>query len=148
MLALQELGEALFELTDSDLGQFPISEALQTALRELRSMHSRGAQRRQRQLIGKLMRNEDASAIRAALGSSRSAEIRSKQHFALAETWRDRLVRDGVAAVEALTRETGRDDQELRKLVIDLETMADERREKATRRQIFRRVHALLGTAE
>ncbi len=110
-------------------------------------MHSRGAQRRQRQLIGKLMRNEDASAIRAALGSSRSAEIRSKQQFALAETWRDRLAREGIAGVEAFARETG-DDQELRKLVIDLETMADERREKATRRQIFRRVHALLNGAE
>ncbi len=148
MLALQELGETLLGLADSDLEQFPISDALQTALRQLRSMRSRGAQRRQRQLIGKLMRDEDASAIRAALGSSRSAEIRSKQQFALAETWRDRLAREGIAGVEAFARETGRDDQELRKLVIDLEAIADERCEKAARRQIFRRVHALLNGAE
>lgn len=147
-LALQKLGEELIELKDEELGELPLDGELCAAVRTARSMRSRGALRRQRQLIGKLMRNADADAIRAALGVRRSREQREKRLFAAAERWRDRLVGGGTEALAAFAEETGRPKRELQGLVNEVQHTVDQRREKTLRRELFRRVHRILADDE
>ncbi len=70
-LALQKLGEELLTLKDSDLEQIDLDEDLLTAVLEARQIRSHGALRRQKQYIGKLMRQVDPEPIRAALARAR-----------------------------------------------------------------------------
>ena len=67
-LALQQLGEELIMLRDTDLRTVPLDEDLLEAVLEARRIRKRGALRRQKQYIGKLMgRLHDPEPIRQAL---------------------------------------------------------------------------------
>ena len=142
---LQALGEQLITLNDAELETFNLDDRLCDAIRQARTIKSHGALRRQRQLIGKLMRELDPEPIRAELTRLRADEVREKKVFARAEKWRDRLVRDGAAAMNAFAAETECDDAELRSLLAEFEVAFSEKDEKTVRRKIFRRVHEILG---
>ena len=144
-LALQDLGESLIRLRPSELETLPLDERLIDAVLEARDMQSRGALRRQRQLIGKLMRNTDAAAIRAALAHLGQADRDATRLFHRAETWRDRICREGDPALAELGDETGADVAPLRRLVDDLAAARGEDRQRHLKRRIFRDVHALLA---
>ena len=66
-LALQKLGEELITIRRSDLDSLPLDDALRDAVREAGEIKAHGALRRQKQYIGKLMRNIDPEPIRAGL---------------------------------------------------------------------------------
>ncbi len=74
--AAQALGEALIELREAELDALGLPERLAEAIREARGIKSRGADARQRQYIGRLMREVDLEAIRGALAArhARSAQ--------------------------------------------------------------------------
>ena len=146
-LALQELGESLIGLSDESLAALDLGEDLLKAVRDAARMRSHGALRRQKQLIGKLMRNVDADAIRRHLEQAGSSERREKQLFAAAERWRDRLLSQDGAARDAFFAETGHD-SELASLLEQLDATFDERREKALRKAVFRRVRELLDSRQ
>jgi ribosome-associated protein len=67
--ALQKLGEDLVALRAADLARLPLPETLRDAIDEARRLTSRGALARQRQYIGKLMRDIDVAPIQAALAA-------------------------------------------------------------------------------
>lgn len=70
MTALQELGEALTELSDKQLASVPVDdERLLLAIRESRRIRQHGAKRRHLQYIGKLMRAIEAEPVAAALAA-------------------------------------------------------------------------------
>jgi len=146
-LALQALGEKLLGLSDEELDTIALDEALRKALRDSRSMTSHGALRRQKQLIGKLMRRVDPEPIRQAIARLSADDLRAKQLFARAERWRDRLVMENGAGLSAFEAETNHEDAQLHELLRELANTIDERAEKTLRRQIFRRVHAILVAA-
>ncbi len=66
-LALQKLGEDLIGLKEPDLRKMGLDEDLLEAVLEARRITSRGALRRQKQYIGKIMRQLDPEPIRAAM---------------------------------------------------------------------------------
>lgn len=71
--ALQKLGEDLIPLLESDLRSMNLGEALLDAVLEAKRMKKRGALRRQKQYIGKLMgRLDDPEPIRAELARIRA----------------------------------------------------------------------------
>ena len=70
-LALQKLGEELLTLRDADLLAIELDEDLREAVLEARQIKSRGALRRQKQYIGKLMRHIDPEPLRTALAKVR-----------------------------------------------------------------------------
>lgn len=142
---LQSLGEQLILLGDDELASLVLDERLSDAVRNARGMKAHGALRRQKQLIGKLMRDLDPEQIRVALVELRADDARDKQLFARAEKWRDRLIREGAAALDDFTAETGTPDPELRALLAKLDVAFSERDEKTARRKIFRRIHEILG---
>ncbi len=144
MLELQELGEQLIPLSDTELDAFALDNRIVEAIRAARSIRSHGALRRQKQLIGKLMRDLDPEPIRTRLTALRADDIAAKRVFATAEKWRDRLLREGTAAVSIFEQETGVADSGLVQLLAEYEVAISDRAEKTLRRKIFRRVHEIL----
>ena len=144
MLELQELGEQLIPLSDTELDAFELDNRIVEAIRAARSIRSHGALRRQKQLIGKLMRDLDPEPIRTGLTALRADDLAAKRVFATAEKWRDRLLREGTAAVAIFEQETGVADSGLVQLLAEYDVAISDRAEKTLRRKIFRRVHEIL----
>ena len=81
-LALQKLGEDLVKLRLADLDRLPLPENLREAIDEARRLTNRGALSRQRQYIGKLMRDIDIAPVEAALAAlteERNARARMRR---------------------------------------------------------------------
>ena len=142
--ALQELGEHLIPLKNSELDAIGLNDDLLQAVRAAARMKSHGALRRQKQLIGKLMRQADADLVRARLENLGARDRAEKQMFAKAEKWRDRLLAGGSRELQEFETASGASDPELRQLLNDLSVTINERTEKTLKRQVFRRVHAIL----
>jgi ribosome-associated protein len=102
--AAQELGEELIRMRDNDLDSLNLPERLVEAVRDARRITSRGGGARQRQYIGKLMRDVDLEPIRAFLAARSKIDARETERFKRVETWRERLVTEGPAALEELER--------------------------------------------
>jgi ribosome-associated protein len=102
--AAQDLGEALIELRDSDLVALDLPERLVDAIREARRTASRGGGARQRQYIGKLMRDIDPEPIRAALSAHSEQSALEAERFKRLEAWRERLLAEGAPALDELER--------------------------------------------
>ena len=66
-LALQKLGEALIPLQEQDLRAMDLDEELLEAVLQAKRISKRGALRRQKQYIGKLMGRLDPEPVRTAL---------------------------------------------------------------------------------
>ena len=62
MLALQELGKKLLDLTTTQIKTLKLDEELLDALAEYKRIKSHEARRRQLQRIGKLMRSRDSES--------------------------------------------------------------------------------------
>jgi ribosome-associated protein len=102
--AAQDLGEALLRLSDAELAALELPEGLREALHAARSISSRAAGVRQRQYIGKLMRQVDPGPIRAALAARSARDARETERFRRIENWRERLIAEGAAALAELAR--------------------------------------------
>lgn len=141
----QQLGEALIGLQDELLASLSLDELLYEAIHDARRMKSHEAQRRQRQFIGKLMRNMDPEPIVALLARLKADDRRQKRVFADAERWRDRLVNQGRQALQAFNAETGQSGADLDALLAELERAGSDREETTIRRKLFRCVHETLA---
>ncbi|HEY4211417.1 MAG TPA: ribosome biogenesis factor YjgA [Steroidobacteraceae bacterium] len=100
----QDLGEALIGLKDADLNALDLPEILADAIREAKRIPSRGGGARQRQYIGKLMREMDLEPIRAALEARGRQSAVESEKFKRLEAWRERLIVDGLPALDELER--------------------------------------------
>src|ERR1700683_591537 len=103
--ALQELGVKLSALPDQEIKALDLPDNLFVALRDLRRLPSHGAQVRQRQYIGKLMRNIDPEPVLAKLAERKLARDIEIRHFQQIERWRDRLLSEPAAALDELIEE-------------------------------------------
>ena len=139
-----KLGEQLVALKDSELVTMELSADLLNAVRAAARMKSHGARRRQKLLIGKLMRQANAEQIRVELAALGASDRREKKLFARAERWRDKLVNDNKQALDDFETHIGASDAELRQLLDDLRTAVDDKTEKSLKRQVFRRIHDIL----
>ena len=139
-----KLGEQLVALKDSELVTMELSADLLNAVRAAARMKSHGARRRQKLLIGKLMRQANAEQIRMELAALGASDRREKKMFAGAERWRDKLVNDNKQALDDFETHIGASDAELRQLLDDLRTAVDDKTEKTLKRQVFRRIHDIL----
>ncbi len=100
--AAQDLGETLIALREQDLAALDLPGPLLDAVREARGLRSRAALARQRQYIGKLMRQIDPEPIRRALAARSERDAEETERFKRAEYWRARLLEEGDAALAAL----------------------------------------------
>jgi len=102
--AAQDLGEALLRLPEAELAALELPEALREALRAARRISSRAAGARQRQYIGKLMRQVDPGPICAALAARSARDARATERFRRIENWRERLIIEDSIALAELAR--------------------------------------------
>jgi ribosome-associated protein len=100
----QALGEELVALNDAELAALELPEPLHEAIVAARTISSRAGGARQRQYIGKLMRDVDPEPIRAALSARSAADARETERFKRVENWRERLIHEGAPALAELSR--------------------------------------------
>src|SRR6202789_4671339 len=109
--SLQELGVKLSALPDQELKALDLPESLFVALRDLRRLPSHGAQVRQRQYIGKLMRTIDPEPVLAKLAERKQRHDLEIRHFQQIERWRDRVLSEPVDGLKELLQEYPHADQ-------------------------------------
>jgi len=102
--AAQQLGEELIGLPDAELEPLGLPEPLLDAIRAARGIRSRGAGARQRQYIGRLMRDLDPTGIRAALEARRARAALEAARFRMIESWRARLIAQPLETLAELAR--------------------------------------------
>jgi ribosome-associated protein len=143
--ATKDLGKSLIELKESDLRALNLDERLLDALLLAQRITSRGGLARQRQYIGKLMRDIDTAPIEAALNSrSKHQTIDAEKHKRL-ETWRTRLLTDGPDALDELMKWTPDADRKALQALIAKATGArvDSGSREAASRELFRTLRSL-----
>ena len=143
---LQELGVQLSALPDQEIKALGLPDSLFTALRDLRRLPSHGAQVRQRQYIGKLMRTIDPEPVLAKLAERKQRHDLEIRHFQEIERWRDRLLSEPAAGLKELLQEYPQADQPtLARLLEKAEKERLEQRSPVGARELFAFLRQLLG---
>lgn len=142
--ALSMLGEALLSLTEAQLASLDLPDQLREAVDLGRSITAHGGLKRQKKYIAKLLRQADADPLRLALHRFRHQQADTLcQHHTL-ERWRDRLLDEGVAAINAYVAENPRADrQKLRQLVSDVAREREKNAPPHAARSLFRYLRSL-----
>ncbi|MGA2840592.1 MAG: ribosome biogenesis factor YjgA [Steroidobacteraceae bacterium] len=143
--SLQELGVQLSALPDQEIKALGLPDSLFVALRDLRRLPSHGAQVRQRQYIGKLMRSIDPEPVLAKLAERKQRHDKEIHHFQQIERWRDRLLSEPAVGVPELLKEYPQIDQAaLLKLLDKAERERLEQRSPVGARELFAFLRELL----
>ena len=144
--SLQELGVKLSALPDQELKALDLPESLFVALRDLRRLPSHGAQVRQRQYIGKLMRKIDPEPVLAKLAERKRSHDLEIRHFQQIERWRDRLLSEPREGLNELLQEYPQADRAvLGRLVEKAQKERLEQRSPVGARELFAFLRQLLG---
>lgn len=143
MLALQELGKKLLDLTATQLKTLSLDEELLDALAEHKRIKSHEARRRQLQRIGKLMRSRDSESIQAAMDIYDSSSSAHAQHFQNLEYWRDKLIAEDTALAEFVELWPDCEVQLLRQLIRNTRKEAEADKPPASSRKLFRYLRQL-----
>ena len=145
MTALQDLGAELVELSRERLSKIEMPERLRDALLDAQRFTKHEARRRQMQYIGKIMRDIDATPLRAAMdeikGLSEVANIRQHQ----LERLRTRLMEDEAVFSEVARDYPGADMQHLRQLRRNAIKEAQQGKPPRAYRELFRELRELVG---
>jgi len=143
--AAQNLGTRLIALKEAELAALDLPETLLDAILLAKRITSRGGLARQRQYIGKLMRDVDPAPIEAALSVESRASAQDAEKHKRIEAWRARLLTEGPAALDDLMKwRPGADRKSLQALITKAtsERIDSGSREGASR-ELFRSVRAL-----
>jgi ribosome-associated protein len=144
--SLQELGIKLSALPDQEIKALDLPDSLFVALRDLRRLPSHGAQVRQRQYIGKLMRNIDPEPVLAKLAERKQRHDLEIRQFQEIERWRDRLLSEPTSGLDELLRAYPQTDRAaLVKLLEKAERERLEQRSPVGARELFAFLRRLLG---
>jgi ribosome-associated protein len=146
--AAQDLGTRLIALRESELVALNLPETLFDAILLAKRITSRGGLARQRQYIGKLMREIDPEPIEAALNvESRQTAMDAEKHKRV-EAWRERLLTEGPAALDDLLK--WRPDADRKALQVLISKATSERVDRGSRdgasRELFRSVRSLFDS--
>jgi len=144
--SLQELGIKLSALPDQEIKALDLPDTLFVALRDLRRLPSHGAQVRQRQYIGKLMRNIDPEPVLAKLAERKQRHDLEIRQFQEIERWRDRLLSEPASGLDELLRAYPQADRAtLVRLLEKAERERLEQRSPVGARELFAFLRRLLG---
>jgi ribosome-associated protein len=143
MTALQDLGEELVALSRERLAKIEMPERLRDALLDAQRFTKHEARRRQMQYVGKIMRDVDATPLRAAMdeikGVSEAANIRQHQ----LERLRTSLMEDEAVFSEVARDYRGADMQHLRQLRRNALKEAQQGKPPRAYRELFRELREL-----
>lgn len=117
MHALQELGTQLIALSNAKLNKLNLNDNLLEAIKEAQLINAREGKRRLLQYIGKLMRFENADAIRHQLDIWENGSKEQAKAMHRIEALRDVLLRDDNALTQFFDEFPQTDPQHIRTLV-------------------------------
>jgi len=143
--SLQELGEALVSLKCEELDDLELPGRLRDAIRDAGRIGSREALRRQRQYIGRLMREVDPEPIQEFLARRQSVQKEDSRVFHAAESWRRRLLSGDREVVGECAAALGIDGADLEKRVESVVAARSEGLRKGASRSLFRFIHQALS---
>jgi ribosome-associated protein len=144
----QALGEALAALPDARLAAIEMPEALRDALHEYQRTRSHEGRRRQRQHIGKLMRQADVEPLQQAVAEAQLGRAHDALALHRAEHWRVELVADDEALTRWLAAYPDTDAQRLRTLIRNARkdaALPPEQRHGRAWRELFQFLKPVLG---
>jgi ribosome-associated protein len=142
METLQELGEELIALNKERLAQLELPEFLLEAVKEAQRITSHGALARQKQYIGKLMREIDTAPISDQLQRWKGSHQEENAHFHQLEKLRARLLEDDGALADYLHRHPQTDSQQLRTLIRNARREAAAGKPPKSSRELFKLLRA------
>ena len=145
--AVFELGEALVALDEGALAQVPMPDELRELVRDSRRITAHIARKRQLLFLAKQLRRHDEAlpAMTEALEAHGAHQRGETARLHRIEQWRDRLIHEGDAALEALLAEApAADRQHLRALARRAEQELREHRPPTAARALFRALRELL----
>ncbi len=146
---LKQLGDELVALPATELDALPLPEKLLDAVLLARRITAHGGAARQRQLIGKILRRTDLTAVRAVIEARALEQRLQARDFHRVESWRDRLLTEGAPAIAALgALAPGLDAPALGQLVARAQQEAASGRPPAAARELFRRLRDTLAAAD
>jgi ribosome-associated protein len=143
--SLQELGEALTALTAEDIEALKLPGRLGDAIEDARRIRSHEALRRQRQFIGRLMREVDPEPIREFLSQRQVLHDADSRVFHTAESWRHRLLDGDAETLEQCATALKIDVADLREKLEAVSSAPSEAMRKGASRALFRYLHDALS---
>jgi ribosome-associated protein len=141
---LRDLGKELTELGKDQLAQLDIPEGLRDAIREMKNINKFGAQRRQMQYIGKLMRDVDTAPIISKLNAWKGYSQQHTAYMHQMERWRDRLLESDSALTELLAAHPQTDAQHLRALIRNAQKEREAGKSPKSYREIFQLLREII----
>ncbi|AZC48540.1 MULTISPECIES: ribosome biogenesis factor YjgA [Pseudomonas] len=142
--ALVDLGERLTTLKPDLLNKLPLTDALRRALADAPKHVAHIARKRHLQFIGKLMRDQDTSAILVLLDQLDASTRQYNERFHGLERWRDRLIAGDDAVLEKfVTDYPAADRQQLRSLIRQAQHEVAHNKPPASSRKIFKYIREL-----
>ena len=145
---LQDLGAELVGLGKDQLAQLDIPESLRDAIRDMHRINKFGAQRRQMQYIGKLMRDVDTAPIIARLEVWKGTSQTHIGYMHQLERWRDRLLESDSALTELLAAHPQTDVQRLRTLIRNAQKEREAQKPPKNFREIFQVLREIIPEPE
>jgi len=147
--SLQELGEAVAELSAAALKAIEMPEVLRDAIEQYRRTKSHEGRRRQMQYVGKLMRGADEDVLREAVAAATLGTAQNALALHQAENWRAELIASDDAMTRWLNEHPETDTQELRSLVRqarkDAVGLTPEARQPKSFRDLFQYIKPMLS---
>lgn len=144
MNALQDLGAELTEQSDQVLARCELPPRLADAIREYKALPNKhGAQRRQMQFIGKLMRELDEEVLARIQSELNQNVTLAKRRFQLLERQRDELLEGGKEALAAYIAEHPEADAQLiNQLIRQARKEQEQQKPPAAARKLFQLLRA------
>lgn len=142
---MQALGERLISLKPAQLEQLDLPESLYDAVVEAKRLNSHGAQRRQRQYIGKLMRQVEIEPIQAQFEEWDRLNRTHLVRFHQLEQWRDRLLTDKQALGELIEQYPQVEIQRIRTLIRNAAKEQAANKPPKSSRELFKLLRELAG---
>jgi ribosome-associated protein len=144
---LQDLGEVLIDLPQTELDALPLAESLRDAVMLARRITQHGGLYRQKQLIGKLMRKIDAEPIRLAIEARQARDRSATRQFQLIERWRGRLIQEKDAFDAFMHSYPTADRAHIQRLIEQARHERDNERPPKAARELFGVVQSIVKPA-
>ncbi len=143
---IQNLGKRLAALSSAQLARVPLDgPVLQAIALAHKIQNKRSALKRHYQFLGKLLRARDTEIIFAALDNIDRESQHSLQRHHRAEYWRDRVVENGMEAINRLIDECAViDRQKLRQLWRNYDGAASDAKRIQNSRLIYKEIKLVL----
>lgn len=143
--AAQDVGEKLIALRNEQLAQLDLPERLYDAIMEAKRLTSNGAIRRQKQFIGKLMRQVDVEPLDAKLADWERGNRAQAAKLHQLERWRDRLLNDEKAMGDLMREFPHADTQHLRTLIRNAHKERAANKPPKSPRELFKALRDLMA---